>query len=66
MMVYESSPQLPDLEGVNLCLECSCDTASIHNQDVKGALQIADQIQEVCCGREQNEKEEKNISFLRA
>lgn len=38
-------------------------TASIHNQDVKEALQIGDQIQDVCCGREQNKKE-KNISFL--
>jgi len=28
-------------------------TASIHNQDVKGVLQIADQIQDVCCGTEQ-------------
>ena len=39
-------------------------TASIHNQDVKGALQIADQIQDVCCGREHSEHEQKNISFL--
>lgn len=38
-------------------------TANIHYQDVKGALQIVDQIQDVCCGREQTEKE-KNISFL--
>lgn len=40
-------------------------TASIHNQDVKGALQIVDQIQDVCCGREQSEKEKNNF-FLHA
>lgn len=38
-------------------------TASIHYQDVKGNLQIVDQIQDVCCGKEQTEKE-KNIFFL--